>query len=436
MSSAAAIAAQPPRRLPREGAACRDAFDFGDSTQGLLAKLTQIQRDTPRAGADQHTLTVLLEQTRTEVIASPGLGSGREGRPRPSGHVQVGDVINERFVLEEQIGRGGMGRVFKALDRRRMEARSCTPYVAVKVMSAPGLDVEAATVAMSREVQRSQALTHPNIVRVNDFDRDGATVFATMELLEGTPLRAHIDRAGPRGISGAHARRIIRQSAHALAHAHRHGILHADFKPSNVFITKEGDVKVIDFGIARAYGPAAGPVYQRLSDAQAMSGITPTYASPEMLAQQAPDPRDDVYALGCVAYEVLTGRHPFDRLPASRARDLGRRPAKPERVSRREWAALKGALRFDRAARTATAQAFLAAFGERDSRPATRSPRAALVSTAALLGSLLWLPSMPASGDVSAAERSQIVELGARAVAAGPDLGEASADLDRALAFP
>lgn len=288
-------------------------------------------------------------------------------RPRRK-TVAVGDEINGRFVLQAEIGRGGMGRVFKALDKRKLEAHSRAPYVAVKVMTEAEIGVEAATVALEREVQRSQALTHRHIVRVNDFDRDGDTVFATMELLEGDSLRKRIDGAGPGGLAPTLARRLVRQAGDALAYAHANGILHADFKPSNVFVTRAGDAKVIDFGIARAYQPDAGALEHTRFDPRALGAMTPAYASPEMLEHQTPDPRDDVYALGCVAYEALTGTHPFGRMPANQARDLGHRPPKPAQLNRREWAALERTLRFDRASRTPTVAQFVEAFASANPR--------------------------------------------------------------------
>ncbi|MEM9384915.1 MAG: serine/threonine-protein kinase [Pseudomonadota bacterium] len=297
----------------------------------------------------------------------------------------VGDEINGRFLLQAEIGRGGMGRVFKALDKRKLEAHSRAPHVAIKVMTVAEIGVEAATVALEREVQRSQSLTHRHIVRVNDFDRDGDTVFATMELLEGDSLRKRIDAAGPGGLAPTLARRLVRQAGEALAYAHANGILHADFKPSNVFVTRDADAKVIDFGIARAYQPNAAALEQTRFDPRALGAMTPAYASPEMLEHKAPDPRDDVYALGCVAYEALTGTHPFGRMPANQARDLGHRPPRPAKLNRREWAALERTLRFDRASRTPTVAQFVEAFVRASGRRPTRTRRRRLPVVSVLL---------------------------------------------------
>ncbi|MEO0421793.1 MAG: serine/threonine-protein kinase [Pseudomonadota bacterium] len=353
------------------------------------------------ASAAALALSVVDDQyTQTQVFpASTELASACVRLPVPPRRkktVAVGDEINGRFVLQAEIGRGGMGRVFKALDKRKLEAHSRSPYVAVKVITVAEIGVEAATVALEREVQRSQALTHRHIVRVNDFDRDGDTVFATMELLEGVSLRKRIDASGPGGLAPTLARRLVRQAGEALAYAHANGILHADFKPSNVFVTRTGDAKVIDFGIARAYQPDAAAQEHTRFDPQALGAMTPAYASPEMLEHKTPDPRDDVYALGCVAYEALTGTHPFGRMPANQARDLGHRPPKPAQLNRREWAALERTLRFDRASRTPTVTQFLEAFVEANPR---RSPRASrrrfptvgvLLAMAGLAGALPW----------------------------------------------
>lgn len=271
-----------------------------------------------------------------------------------------GSVIKERFVLEEEIGRGGMGIVFKARDLRKEEAQDRSPYVALKVLNEEFKRHPESLKALQRESRKAQQLAHPNIVSVFDFDRDGANVFMVMELLEGEALDRVIRRNEGVGVGVQEALRMTRDICRAMAYAHERGIVHSDFKPANAFRTREGVVKVFDFGIARAAKRAdnvSGSV--TLFDPGTLGALTPAYASCEMIEGLEPDPRDDVYAIACVAYELLCGRHPFDRMSAVQARDKGLKPKRPKGLTRRQWRALQRGLAFDREQRMPTAMQFL-----------------------------------------------------------------------------
>jgi predicted Ser/Thr protein kinase len=271
----------------------------------------------------------------------------------------VGDVLNGRFVLEERVGTGGMSTVYKALDRRKLEADDRNPYVAVKVLNVEFRSHPQSLIALQREAKKSQNLAHPNIVRVYDFDRDGATVYMTMEYLSGRSLAQVLRAPEFKGMPQEQAMAILEQVADALKFAHDNGIVHADFKPANVIITDSGRVKVIDFGIARAFQrPDQGDMEATRFDPGSLGALTPTYASPEMLEHQDVDPRDDVYALGCITYEMLTGRHPFGRMQATEARDGGLQLERRKGLTRSQWKALKSALAFDREKRTPTVRQF------------------------------------------------------------------------------
>jgi serine/threonine protein kinase len=271
-----------------------------------------------------------------------------------------GDVLNNRFVLEDCIGTGGMSTVYKALDRRKLEANDRFPYVAVKVLNVEFRAHPDSLIALQREAKKSQSLAHPNIVRVYDFDRDGPTVYMTMEYLPGESLAQILRAPGFTGFPLEEAMRILEGIANALIFAHNNGIIHADFKPANVILTDKGEVKVIDFGIARAFKrPDDSDMEATRFDPGSLGALTPTYASPEMLEQQKPDPRDDVYALACIAYEMLTGRHPFGRMQATEARDGGLQLERRKDLTRRQSKALKSALAFDRDKRTPNVEQFL-----------------------------------------------------------------------------
>lgn len=285
--------------------------------------------------------------------------TGASGEKITTQTVKVGDVINGRFELEELIGKGGMSQVFRAVDKRKLEAHSRVPYVAVKVMNVPGADPGEAFVAMQREAQKSQSLNHPNILRVNDFDRDGGIVYTVMELLNGQSLNAFI-YGDKTKLDNSQSIEFINRMASALSYAHEQGIVHADFKPSNVFVTTDDQIRVIDFGIARAIQPPDMPEEDKtVFDPKSLGALTPAYASPEMLENKDTDPRDDIYALGCVAYELLAGKHPFSRLRATEARDNEHPLMKPANISNHQWLAIKHALAFNREARTPSARMFM-----------------------------------------------------------------------------
>ena len=302
--------------------------------------------------APEHTDKAAGEQT---VIANH-VGSTID--PSRQQALTPGMVLKKRFVLENIIGSGGMSVVFKARDLRKEEAHDINPFVAMKVLGGDFKRHPDAFIVMQRESRKSQSLAHPNIVTVHDFDRDGNTVFMTMECLEGETLDKLIAKH-PAGMRLDLALPVINGMVQALAYAHAKNIIHSDFKPGNVFCTEEGTVKVLDFGIARAMRATDDDnTGQDDFDPVSLGALTLGYASYEMFKGREADPRDDIYALACVTYELLSGRHPFDKTPADRAYDEQREPTRLPGLSRRQWAALKRALAFKREARTPDVKTF------------------------------------------------------------------------------
>ena len=302
----------------------------------------------------------------------------------------VGGVIRDRFELVEELGAGGMGKVFKARDRIKVEAQDRQPFVALKVLSGAFRRHEQSAIALQREAKKALSLSHSNIVRVYDFDRDGPITFMTMEYLSGRSLDKEINAAGFRGVSVDKVVELIQPAAEALAYAHGRGFVHSDFKPSNVFVTEDNQVRVIDFGIARVVRRAGEEAQQTAFDASALGALTPAYASPEQCDGLDPDPRDDIYALACVTYELLTGRHPFDRKSGARARAEKLEPVRPPALDGRQWRGLQQALAFDRQSRTAGAMQVIEAL-----LPPRRSSRRVLIgagigATLALLAGFAW----------------------------------------------
>ncbi|HET6805878.1 MAG TPA: bifunctional serine/threonine-protein kinase/formylglycine-generating enzyme family protein [Frateuria sp.] len=275
-------------------------------------------------------------------------------------HAHVGMLLKGRFLLEREIGRGGMGVVFLARDERKVEARDRDPYVAVKVLNDEFRRHPDSLIALQRESRRSQSLAHDNIVRVYDFDKDGTIVFMTMEYVDGSDMKALIRERAYNGMPLAKARPLIEGMAWALKRAHAAGVVHSDFKPGNVMVTREGVPKVFDFGIARAgkhMGEAVGE--QTVFDAGTLGALTPAYASLEMIQGSEPTPSDDIYALGCVAFELLTGKHPFDKVSAEVAMREGRRPPPVPGLTRRQYKALCDAVAFRGEERLRSAQEFV-----------------------------------------------------------------------------
>jgi len=308
----------------------------------------------------------------------------------PEAEVKVGMVLRERFELVEELGAGGMGVVYKALDQREIENRGREPYVAIKVLNEDFKRHPESARALQRESKKAMRLAHPNIVLVRDFDRDRGNVYMVMELLHGQPIDQLVHTTYPKGMPVEEAVRIVRGLGAALSYAHQEGIVHADFKPSNTFLTSKNLVKVLDFGVARA-ALALDRGDSTLFDAGKLNAVSPAYASIEMLIGEAPDARDDIYALGCVTYFLLTGRHPFNGIDAIKARDAGLTPVRVKGLAEHQWRALRSALIFERWDRTPSVKAFVDQFcSDRSDRArriaAAMSARAGRLANAAVAG--------------------------------------------------
>jgi serine/threonine protein kinase len=282
--------------------------------------------------------TVDLERNGTSCVVFGG--------PRPSS-VEIGRVLRDRYVIEKRLGSGGRGTVFKALDRFRSILPPAQRYVAIKILHAVPHGRDAMIDSLQRELYCAQMLSHANIVKVFELDRDGDIDFFTMELLEGELLSSVMARFTERPMHRPHAWAIIRQIASGMEHAHSRDVVHADLKPQNIMITDSGEVRILDFGSSS------------ISSEQASSGrehgsrsATPAYASCEILEGRAADRRDDLYSLACISYELLTGTHPFLRRRANEARDLGITATRASGLSRRQWQALAKGLSSHRAGRS------------------------------------------------------------------------------------
>jgi serine/threonine protein kinase len=217
----------------------------------------------------------------------------------------VQEGLRGKYHVARELGHGGMARVFLAEDLRSRER------VAVKVLR-PEVAAALGQARFHREVDILRRMRHPNIVPILDAGAAGALLYLVMPFIDGETLRARLEREGPLAVDDVLA--IAREIAAAIDHAHAEGVIHRDIKPANVLLTERRTL-VCDFGLARAIDRAAR---EPISSSGLVLG-TPAYMSPEQAAgARELDARSDVYALGCVVYEMLTGEQPFTG-PSSQA---------------------------------------------------------------------------------------------------------------------
>lgn len=250
-----------------------------------------------------------------------------------------GDVIRNRYRILQEIGRGGMSRVYVAADQLREEARDPHPEVAIKLLTSEISRLPEALQIVQREASKSQHLAHPNIASVYEFDRYNGLLYLVMEYLEGRDLRSHIKEHG-NGMPLRSAASIIRGMAAGLSYAHSREVTHHDFKPSNVFVLPDGGIKIFDFGIARHAGRKEAELI--------LAAGTPAYMSPEaydptLAHGEHSDVLADVFSFAVTVYELLAGKHPFDN-KTQEAIKLELVPKSIDGLSRRQWKALRAGL--------------------------------------------------------------------------------------------
>ncbi|MBM3293869.1 MAG: hypothetical protein FJY82_05010 [Candidatus Aminicenantes bacterium] len=207
-----------------------------------------------------------------------------------------GSLFAGRYEILEEVGKGGMGKVYKAFDRTLRET------VALKLLKPEISFNEKAVARFRNELKFARKISHRHVCRLFDLGEAAVVHFITMEFVEGEDLKAFIRRSGH--LTPAKAAIIARQVAEGLAEAHRLGVVHRDLKPQNVMIDREGNAKIMDFGLARFAE----------SDGMTGSGVllgTPEYMSPEQFDLKEVDARSDIYALGAILFEMVTGQAPF-----------------------------------------------------------------------------------------------------------------------------
>ncbi len=267
---------------------------------------------------------------------------------------RAGATLRDRYRIENVVGGGGRSVIYRARDLRCDPADSEGAYLAIKALRPELRGSVQAIERLKHESRCLRLLSHPNIVRAFDLDCHEGHWFQVMELLEGESLAALFRRRGGSRLPDDEALRILSASAEALACAHRHGVVHGDVKPDNFFLSASGELRLLDFGGL----PTSGARDTILA--------TPAYASPQVLSGLPPEARDDVYSLACVAFELLTGEHPFARIDAETARARGMRPVEVAELDPARAAALLGGLAVRREDRPADIRELIARLTKRD----------------------------------------------------------------------
>jgi HAMP domain-containing protein/predicted Ser/Thr protein kinase len=243
-------------------------------------------------GATTPEATLRIDAT-TPGATAPGIGAPVE--------LQSGQLFANRYRIESIVGRGGMGIVYKAIDTQLDEP------VAIKtlpgdVMSRSPEDLE----RFKREIRLARKITHRNVLRTYDYGEAEGVYFISMELVRGYTLAELLAEAEAKQMAPRVAVGIMRQVSRGLEVAHEQGIIHRDIKPQNVLIDHKGEVKLMDFGIARM-----AETHEGMTQAGLIVG-TPHYMSPEQVQGKQLDPRSDVYSMGVMLYELLAGKRPFE----------------------------------------------------------------------------------------------------------------------------
>ena len=309
-----------------------------------------------------------------------------------------GFLLRDRFEIVELVYAAGMSHIYKAIDQQRRPKGSGDVHVAIKIMRPSIVSDDLARLSLQREAAIAQRLSHPNIINIFDFDDHDGQSFLVMEWLEGESVNAMLRRTSGEGVEAGLARAVITGFATGVQHAHRNDVVHADINPSNIFITDTGEIKLLDFGVART-ASAAGE-----SEEDRFAFVTQTYASPEVLSGLPAVVEDDVFSLACVVYRLLSGRHPFGGALSLVAKDKRVSVEPIPGLADGEWDTLRRALSYERADRPGSVGEFVtwgadvAEGDESEERPAQRFMPPdrmwlAILATAVILAGGAWLYS-------------------------------------------
>jgi serine/threonine protein kinase/Tfp pilus assembly protein PilF len=289
-------------------------------------------------------------------------------------------LLGERYHIEREIARGGMAKVYLAHDSRHDR------QVALKVMN-PEISLTLGRERFLREIHLTAKLSHPNILTIHDSGEAGDYLWYVMPYVEGETLRRHMEKNGPLRVD--ETVRLMCEAAEAIGYAHSLGVIHRDIKPENILLSR-GHAVIADFGIARAIDAARD---DHLTATGSAIGTT-AYMSPEQALAEEVDARSDVWALGCVMYEMLAGRQPFGaggreviaRALAGRAEPIGKvRPDIPEEIER----IVQTAIARDKSERFPTATELADALGANRTGSGVRAGAMRRISPAVIYGAMI-----------------------------------------------
>lgn len=324
---------QPRLQIPTSPPAAAHAVD----TPVTVAPVVEPARSTPEFSPAQ----------AAAVTPEPPTSARGPAAPASRNEVRVGQVLRGRYLLQSVIGRGGMGTIFEAVDQFKLALPNVDRRIAVKVLNADLRERPEMLAELRREFQNLQGLAHPNIVRAFEYDRDGDISFFTMEFLSGLSLSRVLAARQEYPLERGYAVAIIRDIGGAVAYLHARGLVHGDLNPGNVFVTDDGELRLVDLAGAKLAEPTVA---------------TPRYASCQVLEGNPADTRDDMYSFACIVYLLLTGRHAYGERTAIEARTSRERPPRPPGLSASAWRALHSALAFDRSRRPGDMAEWLKAF--------------------------------------------------------------------------